>query len=106
MLYSIKQITLRNGDEIFIPLAKEESKWYDVIGKKMTKWERIVKIYNTYQLLNIFEDEDNLGLTYEDCIDHIEEFKSMIETRQGLYVSEIVMMKYIDKEQILKLVQK
>jgi hypothetical protein len=102
MLYSIKQLVIKNGSQIFIPLGKPATKWYDVIGKTITPWKRIVRIYNTYHLMDgLFEEDEDLNLSYTNCIDHIEGFKAQLEATKVLEVIQMKMFDYTNKDDMI-----
>jgi len=67
--YAIKKIKKRNGDVIYIPMAKKSGILHE--------WSRIINLYGTYELTTSYLDTD-YHLTMQDCEKHIEGYRQTL----------------------------
>lgn len=97
MEYSVKRIKFRDGRQLFIPLVRSRNE--GLLGKLLSRldpdndWKRIVKIYNKYILMDIFDESEDFGLTEEDCKEHIEAYRKQLLEKSN---DEVVEMQLID----------
>ena len=70
--FGIQKQTQNNGKEIFIPVAREYRRLFPM------RWNRIIKLYNTYVLQELDFDPQ---LTHEQCVEHINGFKEVLRTK-------------------------
>ena len=70
MKYAIKKIKKRNGEVVYIPMAKSKG--------ILTEWHRIINLYGTFDLTTSYLDTD-FKLTMQDCEAHIEGYKKVLE---------------------------
>lgn len=63
--FAIKKDVLKSGKVIFTPVCREKSRLPLIF---VNKWNRIVKIYEKYQIQDL---DFNPDLTYKECEEHI-----------------------------------
>lgn len=83
--FAIKKDTLNNGSIIYTPVCRRSG-----ILNKFTifssNWERIVKIYDHYCVMDLNFVPD---LTYEECKDHIQGYQNHLQKLVENQIAEI-----------------
>lgn len=81
--FSIKMEVSVSGKQNFTPVCREKS----IFGKYLSsKWLRIVKIYNTYAIIEIdFEPE----LSFAECEEHIRGYKKQLEEQRSAEIAKV-----------------
>jgi ribosome biogenesis GTPase A len=75
--FRIKTEKKKSGETIYIPQIKEPG---------FTTWQQIVKIYNEYIILDF---PGQHGLSFEDCMKHLEGYKEQLENKYPNQVIEV-----------------
>jgi len=71
--FTIKKDTLNSGKEILTPMCRKKA----TIGIFTKPWERIVKLYDQYVLMELdFFPE----LSYADCEEHIKGYQKVLSS--------------------------
>lgn len=83
--FAIKKDTLNNGSIIYTPVCRKKN-ILDKINIFSNPWERIVKIYDQYDIMDLpFVPI----LTYEECKDHIQGYQDHLRKLVGTQIAEI-----------------